>query len=361
MSLESFFREVISPQRPFYLMPVYGLLRLISVGYAFGQGLRARLYRRKILSSRRLDCRVISVGNLTLGGTGKTPTVMMVADHLRRQGFKPAILSRGYGGASREAVNVVNDGRDTLLSPQQAGDEPVMMARRLKNIPVLTGPVRYETGKYAIEQLGADVLILDDGYQHLPLHRDLNILLCDATNPFGNGAVFPAGDLREPLSALARADVICLTRCRDNSPSNRSDGWNRRKVPVIRTGLRVQSVIALDAGEEMGIETLQDQAAAAFCGIAHPLDFFHTLEQIPVRLVNQSDFPDHHAYSKEELLAIEQQARQAGAQLILTTEKDAVKLKGHSFGLPVYAVRVALDILEGQAEWDRLLPGEGTG
>jgi len=358
MSLESFFYEVISPKRPLPLVPVYGLLRLVSVFYAFGQRLRAGLYRLGIFKTRRLDCRVISVGNLTLGGTGKTPTVMMVADTLRRKGFKPAILSRGYGGQSGEFINVVNDGQRTLLSSDMAGDEPVMMAQRLKDIPVLTGRIRYETGRYAIEHFGVDVLILDDGYQHLPLHRDLNILLCDATLPFGNGVVFPAGQLREPLSAMDRADVVCLTRCREDIQTERVDECNRKQVPVIQTGLRVQSVIELSSGKEAEIETVQNQPAAAFCGIAHPLDFFHTLEQVPVQIVNQNYFPDHHDYSTNDLTAIESRAKQAGAKCIVTTEKDAVKLKIHTFDMPVYAVRIALEVLEGQNEWDKLLLGQ---
>lgn len=361
MSLESFFHKVISPKRPQYLMPVYGVLRLVAVIYALVQRVRAGLYRLGIFKTRRLGCRVISVGNLTLGGTGKTPTVMMVADTLRRQGFKPAILSRGYGGQSGEFVNVVNDGQQTLLSPEMVGDEPVMMAQRLKDIPVLTGRIRYETGKYAMEQFGVDVLILDDGYQHLPLHRDLNILLCDATRPFGNGVVFPAGVLREPLSAMDRADVICLTRCREDSQTDRVDACNLKQVPVIKTGLRVQSVIELSSGKETGIETVQHQPAAAFCGIAHPLDFFRTLEQVPVQIVNQNYYSDHHDYSIDDLKTIENRAKQAGAKFIVTTEKDAVKLRGYTFSLPVYAVRIALEVLEGQEEWDQLLPGGGEG
>jgi tetraacyldisaccharide 4'-kinase len=362
MSLESFFHEVISPKRPLHLMPVYGVLRLVAVFYRLGQWVRAGLYRLGVFKTRRLDCRVISIGNLTLGGTGKTPTVMMVADTLRRKGFKPAILSRGYGGQSGEFVNVVNDGQQTLLSPEMVGDEPVMMAQRLKDIPVLTGRIRYETGKYAIEQFGVDVLILDDGYQHLPLHRDLNILLCDATRPFGNGVVFPAGELREPLSAMDRADVICLTRCREDSQTGPIDESNSRQVPVIKTGLRVQSVIELSSGKETGMEAVQNQPVAAFCGIAHPLDFFHTLEQVPVQIVNQDYFSDHHDYSTDDLKTIESRAKQAGAKLIVTTEKDAVKLRGYTFDLPVYAVRIALEILEGQEAWDRLLlPGPLAG
>jgi tetraacyldisaccharide 4'-kinase len=286
---------------------------------------------------------------------------MMVADTLRRKGFKPAILSRGYGGQSGEFINVVNDGRQTLLSPEMVGDEPVMMAQRLKDVPVLTGRIRYETGKYAIEQFGVNVLILDDGYQHLPLHRDLNILLCDATRPFGNGVVFPAGELREPLSAMDRADVICLTRCREDSQTDRVDACNHKQVPVVQTGLRVQSVIELGSGKETGVEAVQNQPVAAFCGIAHPRDFFHTLEQVPVQIVNQNYYPDHHDYSTEDLKTIENRAKQAGAKCIVTTEKDAVKLKDHTFRLPVYAVRIDLEIFEGQTEWDHLLPGGGEG
>ena len=235
-----------------------------------------------------------------------------------------------------------------------------MMAQRLKDVPVLTGRIRYETGKYAIEHFGVDVLILDDGYQHLPLHRDLNILLCDATRPFGNGVVFPAGDLREPLSAMDRADMICLTRCREDSPSNLVDKHNRKQVPVIKTGLRVQSVVDLNTGEESGIDTIAHQPVAAFCGIAHPLDFFHTLEQLPVNIVSQNTFSDHQDYSTEQLKTIGDRASKAEAQCIVTTEKDAVKLKGHEFGLPVYAVRIALEILEGQEAWEQLFPRGGT-
>jgi len=245
MSLEAFFYEVISPKRSWHLTPVYGMLRLFSVLYSFAQRVRAWGYRAKIFKTRRLDCRVISIGNLTLGGTGKTPTVMLVADTLRRRGFKPAILSRGYGGNSTEPVNVVCDGQQILLSPEAVGDEPVMMAGRLKDIPVLTGRARYQTGRYAIERFGADVLILDDGYQHLPLHRDLNILLCDETRPFGNGVIFPAGELREPLSAVQRADLICLTRCRGGNRTDPIDACNRQQAPVVKTGFRVQSVIDL--------------------------------------------------------------------------------------------------------------------
>ena len=358
MSLESFFHEVIAPRRPWYLWPVYGVLRLVSVFYAFGQRVRARLYRKGAFKTRRLDCRVISIGNLTLGGTGKTPTVMQVADLLRRNGFKPAILSRGYGGRSKEPVNVVCDGREVLLTPEAAGDEPVMMARRLKTVPVLTGRDRYTTGKYALEQFGVDVLILDDGYQHLPLHRDLNILLCDGARPFGNGQVFPAGELREPLSALKRADLICITRSRAGGVTEEVERGNLHKVPLVRSGYRAVAAIDLKTGEAAEMESVQAKPAAAFCGIAHPRDFFQMLEEAQVPVVHRENFPDHHDYSAADLQALESDARKAGAEVLLTTEKDAVKIQERQAALPIYAVRIELDILDGRDEWERRVLGQ---
>ncbi|MEC7641737.1 MAG: tetraacyldisaccharide 4'-kinase, partial [Nitrospinota bacterium] len=204
--------KIIDPDRKFYCQPIYFLLRAVSIIYKTLLIIRLWCYRSGVLRTRKLDCRVISVGNLTLGGVGKTPMVMMIAEALRRQGRKPAILSRGYKGNSLDAVNVVCDGERILLSSEMAGDEAVMMARRLKNIPILTGSNRYLTGQHALRHLDADTLILDDGFQHLCLYRDLNILLLDHRHPFGNGALFPAGDLREPVDEIRRAHILCITR-----------------------------------------------------------------------------------------------------------------------------------------------------
>jgi len=214
MNFESLYYQVISPDRKYYHVPMYLFLKVP----------------------------VISVGNLTLGGTGKTPTVVFIAELLKENGYHPAVLSRGYGGESTLGLNVVSDGREVLLPPEEAGDEPVMMARRLDGIPVLTGKSRYITGRFAIDNLGADILILDDGFQHLPLHRDLNILLCDHKNPFGNGCIFPAGELREPLGEIERADVICITRWRGEAGGD-LNGRNPRNVPVVATVLKPESLV----------------------------------------------------------------------------------------------------------------------
>ena len=228
MKFERLYYRIISPKRKFYHFPVYLILKLLSFFYLWGHYFRMWAYNCDLFPSNKLECRVISVGNLTLGGTGKTPVVMMIAEILRGNGRKPGILSRGYGGNSKNEINVVCDGENILLSTEIAGDEAVMMAKRLKNVPILVGSDRYQTGRYAIKHFGVDTLILDDGFQHLALKRDMNILLFDHRRPFGNGQLFPAGELREPKKEARRANFVCITRYSGcllyTSPSPRDRG-----------------------------------------------------------------------------------------------------------------------------------------
>ncbi|MFQ5451591.1 MAG: tetraacyldisaccharide 4'-kinase [Nitrospinaceae bacterium] len=360
MNLESLYYRIISPQRRMYHVPAYLGLRLLSGLYGWGLCLHRRAFRCGVFPARKLDRRVISVGNLTLGGTGKTPIVMMIAETLRGNGFKPAILSRGYGGRSRKAVNVVHDGQKILLSAEWAGDEPVMMAEKLRNVPVLTGSDRYRTGRYAIDRLGADTLILDDGFQHLALSRDLDILLFDHRQPLGNGRLFPAGELREPPGETQRADLICMTRCHGLSNGPAMDAGILGKIPVIRTALRLDSVIRLDNGEVLDTGILKGRAVAAFCGIARPEDFRRTLEGAKARVVYFFPFPDHHSYSSADLKFVEDHAIKAGAEYILIPEKDAVKLMNPNFSLPAFKVVIEVEILEGREVFNRYLLKGGT-
>lgn len=310
-------------------------------------------YRWDLFPSHKLDCRVISVGNLTLGGTGKTPVVMMIAETLRGNGHKPGILSRGYGGNYNNEVNVVCDGDNILLSPEVAGDEAVMMAQRLKNVPVLVGSDRYQTGRYAIEHFGVDTLILDDGFQHLALKRDMNILLFDHQRPFGNGQLFPAGELREPKKEAHRADFVCITRYSGSSYPPGINEYLIKDLPVVKSTLRLDSLSKFDDGEVLDIQELHDQPVAAFSGIANPDDFRRILEQTGARLVYYHPFPDHHEYTLPDLKLIEGSARKAGAKLILTTEKDGVKLKPDSIILPFYKVALEMEILEGRETFNQ--------
>lgn len=356
MTFDAFYYRVISKDREFYLIPLYLILRLLSVFYSMILRARLLFYRWGIFKTRRLDGRVIAVGNLTLGGTGKTPAVMMIAEMLCAKGFKPAILSRGYKREARQETGIVCDGEKVLLTADAAGDEPVMMAERLKTVPVIVDRCRYRAGKIAAEKFKVDTFILDDGFQHLALHRDLNILLCDQERPFGNGVVFPAGDLREPMRQSRRADLIMLTRCSETqSPTEGIKEFKDSSAPVIKTALRLESFHRIDTGETLTVESLAGKTAAAFCGIGRPDDFIKTLEAAGVNVVSRKFFPDHHRFSAEELESLEKRAHANGAQFLITTEKDAVKLKRRAFSLPLLAARVGLVILEGEEIFERLI------
>ncbi len=191
-------------------------LRWVSYAYGFLMRARARLYQDGILAARRLPCRVVSIGNITAGGTGKTPMTIRVAKMIRDQGYRVAVISRGYRGRLEKRGGIVSDGSTILVGPRDAGDEPYLMASLLEGIPVVVGSRRYEAGLLTVAHFRPHVIVLDDAFQHLRLQRDLNILLLDSRAPFGNGHVLPRGRLREPLRALGRAHVFVLTRCQES-------------------------------------------------------------------------------------------------------------------------------------------------
>jgi tetraacyldisaccharide 4'-kinase len=344
--MSELFYKIISPNRQWYWVPVFWFFRFISFFYLLGHHFRLWAYRWGIFPRRSLDCRVISVGNLTLGGTGKTPFVMMIAETLRGNGFKPAILTRGYGGRSKKPINVVCDGKEILLSPEWVGDEAVMMAEKLKNVPILTGADRFQTGRYALKNFEIDTLILDDGFQHLALRRDLDILLCDHQRPLGNNHLFPAGELREPASETRRADMVCFTRYSGGivkfSPKFLGS------IPQIKTHLRLDSIINMENGDVCDAEVLKGQPVIAFCGIAKPEGFRQILQDVQVQLKMFKAFPDHYEYSLNDIKELESIASQQGAKYILVSEKDAVKLKDMKFSLPFFKVVIDLEILEGR-------------
>ncbi len=358
MVLEHLYPRIIAPDRKLYHVPVFWMLRGVSFFYGIGHRLRLAAYRRGLFSAHRFPCRVISVGNLTLGGTGKSPLVMQIAELLRDHGHRPAILSRGYRGSTENPVNVVCDGSQVLLDPEVAGDEPVMMARRLGNVPVLVGPDRVRTGEYALKHFGATVLILDDGFQHLAVQRDLDILLLDADRPFGNGHLFPAGPLREPAAALRRADLLCLTRCRKAGSIPAAVRSLAASLPVVQTRFEPVSFARLDDGAWVPPDFLKARPVAGFCGIAQPADFRRTLEAVPLKVVWFQSFGDHHAYTAGDLRTVDQAAQHAGAQFLLTTEKDAVKTKLSGVKLPLVVVRLGVNLIEGQQTWWDALLGD---
>jgi tetraacyldisaccharide 4'-kinase len=321
-AIESYYRELAEGKRHgLFDRLLLALLAILALPYELFMRLRARAYAAGFLTVRRLGRPVISVGNLTVGGTGKTPAVAMLAKYFISRGRKVAVLSRGYGGSLRGRNGVVSDGRALLLTAAEAGDEPCLLAAAVPGLSVVVGADRYLAGTLAMERLDPDLFILDDGYQHQRLHRDLDILLLDGRQPFGNGRTLPRGLLREPASAAERADIIIFTRCSDGDETPPFPG-----KPVCRSFHHLTGVSPLRGGEVRPLASLRDVRCAAFAGIANPAAFFHDLEEEGLTLVAALQFPDHSRYGEAELREIRHAALAGSADVILTTEKDAVKL-----------------------------------
>lgn len=286
--------------------------------YGGAHRLRWRWYRER---AKRLPRPVVSVGNLHWGGSGKTPLVAAIARHLRDQGLTVCILSRGYGGKG-EGVRVVSTGEGPLLGPRVAGDEPVLLAGELPGVAVVVGPDRHEAGLQALRRLdpAPDIFLLDDGFSHLRLARDLNLVAFPAADPFGGGRLFPSGRLREPLAAMARADAAILTGSEDA-------GAARELVEALRpygfTGPGFAS--ATRPGEPRLAPGARVFLATA---IARPENFAATVRALGFDVAGELRFPDHHAYPPASLQRIQEAFRTSGAETVLTTSKDRVKLHG---------------------------------
>jgi tetraacyldisaccharide 4'-kinase len=322
--------------------PLFWPLYALSLPYGAAIGLRNRLYDGGGLPRTKLPCPVISVGNLTVGGTGKTPLVMLLAELMQEAGWRPAILSRGFGGRSSRGVHVVSDGRRLLATPETAGDEPVLMARTLPSVPVLTGPDRVRTGKAALDRFGAKLLILDDAFQHRRLARDLDIVLTDLTLPFGNGCLLPAGPLREPVQALKRARIVIRTGSEAEvrtSPASTDAGG-------LRGFHRPCELVRGDGAERHPPAMLAGKRLLAFAGLGRPDAFRKTLAALGADVADFLPFPDHHAYRRSDIEGIRQRAVAASAEFIVTTEKDAVRLAPYADFLgEVLQLRIVMDIL----------------
>lgn len=301
------------------------VLLLLLPSYVYGaiMRLRARCYSSGMCKVRRLPRPVISVGNLAVGGTGKTPVTAWIARQLLEQGLQVAVLSRGYGGSLEGQVAVVADGQHLLLTPDQCGDEPYLLASTIPGLVVVIGSDRYRAGLLAMERLKPDIFLLDDGFQHLRLQRDLNILLMDCRRPLGNGLVLPAGPLREPASACQRANVVVYTRCAATGAPAVVD----LQLPQCLARHQIASFRRLSDGAELPLGQLQGGTVAAFAGIADPQGFFDGLRQRGVELSATLELADHEAYGATTRAQVEVLLQQTGATFLLTTEKDGVKLR----------------------------------
>ncbi|RII27566.1 MAG: tetraacyldisaccharide 4'-kinase [Geobacter sp.] len=321
---EQYFRELVDGKREkLGDRLLLGCLKFLSRFYSLALRLRAFAYSVRLLRSRRLPRPVISVGNLTVGGTGKTPMVAWLASYLMGKGKRVVVLSRGYGGSARGDIRLVSDGATIFLSPEEAGDEPVLLAKTVAGLAVVIGADRYRAGIYALETLKPDIFILDDGFQHIRLQRDLNVLLVDSRHPFGNNFTLPAGLLREPVSAACRADVVVATR----AASGRSIENPVPGKPFAMAAHTLVGMMPLEGGGTLApFSRLKGMRVMAFSGIADPGSFFDALEREGVPLVATLAFPDHSTYGDEELAAICRLRDTSQSAILITTGKDAVKL-----------------------------------
>jgi tetraacyldisaccharide 4'-kinase len=351
-------RERSFPGRDLLLLPLSGA----EWAFRAAAGLRSWLYSRGVLRAVRAGVPVVSIGNLVVGGAGKTPVAMAVGSRLLARGRRVAVLSRGYG-AARSDPRVVSDGRQVLLSPEDAGDEAVLVARRLPRAAVLCGPRRAELARLARGSLGSDVLLLDDGFQHRALARDLDVVVLDAANPFGNGHLLPRGPNREPRAALRRAGLVWLSRV---------DGVGAEELEALRalareaTGCepvesRHEPLDLLDGRllASFGLEALRGRRVRLLAAIARPDSFRRTVEGLGATVVGERWFRDHHRFREAELGAILGPPERDGGpeeEWVVTTEKDAVRLGAEAAGHPrLRVLRIEARVVRGEEVLGRVL------
>jgi len=322
----------------------FALGRPLSPLYSGLMSTRAVLYQNSIFRHYKLPVPVISIGNLTMGGSGKTPIVLSLAHKLKQLDYRPAIISRGYGGNANQKSNIVSTGKKILLSQEEAGDEPFMLAKILEGVPVITGKSRIHPCKQAIESHDANILLLDDGFQHLAVNRDIDIVLFNATTLAGNSRVFPGGVLREPVSALKRCHAFMLTGVTDAN-RKRADQFSillkKRfpEKPLFFSKIFGYEIWAADEKERIG--DFSDLGRAfAFCAIANPIRFQDSIKMSGIDLVQFSSFQDHRKYDQRLMDRLCNEAKLANVQSLLTTEKDFVKIEHLKRTLPLYILKV---------------------
>jgi tetraacyldisaccharide 4'-kinase len=333
-------------------------LAALSVGYRAGLVVRGMAYDWRLLSTRRLPCPVVSLGNLTVGGSGKTPLVELAALTLVALGAAPVVVSRGYGRSTR-GVHVVADRQSVRLGARSAGDEPLLLAERLPGIPVVVGENRFEAGRHAVETLGASVIVLDDGFQNRTIAKSLEILAVSARSPWGNGRLFPRGRLREPLSALRRAHLVIVTNPRDDGDVEAVTRTLRlHDSPVPVASARYEPVEARRAGDgaRLPLSDLSRRRLLGFGGLAAPRSFMETAQRLGIPLAGFIEFGDHHWYTESDLTELARRAMLAGAEGLITTEKDAIRLRDFPLPrLPLWILSVRMVLVTGQAAWVNVL------
>lgn len=364
-ALQTYLYKVVhGKEHGFWPGIILRVLTAFSLLYTLGVKCKLALYQHGWLRRKCLPCLVISLGNITLGGTGKTPTAQVMARTMRDMGYKVAVLNRGYRGTWRGRVGVVSDGRKIYMTAAEAGDEAYLLAKNLPGVPVLIGRRRYLTGRFAYEQFGADVVILDDGYQHWQLYRDLDIVLIDAMSSFGNNHVLPRGTLREPLPHLNRAHAFLLTKT-----DQAANGTEQLRQTITRYNPQAAIVESIHkpcyfieitdwykgaVRKKVSLEAVRGRAVMVMSAIGNPASFEHSIARLGAARVEPVRYPDHHDYTMAEMQHVLQRAVDDGAAAIITTEKDAVKIPSEfihsSRPLPIYILGMEVTITDGQQD-----------
>lgn len=375
-ALQIYLYKLVHGEEPGILaVLLLGLLRIFSVLYGLGVRITLYLYKYGVLEQHRLDCQVISLGNITVGGTGKTPTAQRLATIIQEMGYRVVILNRGYRAGWNGQVGLVSDGNKIFMTVTEAGDEAYLLAKSLPGIPVVIGRNRIITGEYAVNKLKAEVIILDDGYQHWQLARDLDIVLIDASNMFGNKFLLPRGTLREPLSNLDRAQTFLLTKVDQSSDDARDmiHGTLARyndKALVVESIHQPKCFVEIEEWykglriNNVALETIRNQKVIALSAIGNPSSFEQTILDIGVAEVCGVRYADHHDYTMAEMQDITQQGIDEQAYAIITTEKDAVKIPAefiHSDRkIPLYVLSISVHFTEGYEGFMKLIENVTT-
>ncbi len=321
---------------------------------------RRRAYDQGIKRYYRLPRPVISVGNLTVGGTGKTPVVLYLADKLAGWA-SVSILSKGYGRKSPRSYLTLHDRRELDAKACQIfGDEPVMMAKKLpSNVSIHVGPKRYQLGTMALDRGPVDLFILDDGLQHMELQRDLDIVLLDGQQDPQKLETLPIGPLREPIESISHADIVWINHCNPDGSHRIDMAWLKEMVPdavIVKSRFIPGVVVTTDSDFEVNSESIKSKTLAAFCGIGKPTSFFHTLEEDGLNVKIKKAFPDHHFFTRKELIELQKEARLAGCTALITTEKDAARINQiPQLDITCYVQKLEIEILDGEeALWEKI-------
>ncbi len=321
-------------QAPGSWPPVWLVPALAPLSWLYQTGLSFYLapYELGIRKQHQLGCRVVCVGNLTFGGTGKSPMVRAICREIQILGLRPAVLSRGHGGRMCLAGGLVSDGEKRLMEAVDSGDEPALLADSLPGVPVAIGKDRGKSGEMVIERFSPDIIVLDDGMQYWQLHRDADIVLVSAVDPFGNGWVLPAGTLREPVSGISRASAVVVTGAEAVSRELAVGVAEQMKIRAPEAEVFIArreptAVIDTRTGEQRGVETLRGMKVVAVSGIANPQSFESALERLGADIAARVRFGDHAEYSQTQIDTVRKALKDTGAVAVVTTAKDAVKYR----------------------------------